>query len=68
MTQATVTETKDLVRKTAGRLGFWVAIITTVLAVIAFVIAIATPPDIGSILQEWMRHISVCKRSIIRSP
>ena len=42
-----VTETKDLDRKTAGRLGFWVAIITTVLAVIAFVIAIATPPISG---------------------
>ena len=47
MTQVTVTETKDLIRKTAGRLGFWVAIITTVLAVIAFVIAIATPPISG---------------------
>ncbi len=37
-------ETQDIARKMAGRLGFWVAILTALSAVTAFAIAVATPP------------------------
>jgi hypothetical protein len=46
------TETQDIARKIAGRLGFWVAILTAVSAVTAFAIAVATPPISGPFCQS----------------
>ena len=46
------TETQGIARKIAGRLGFWVAILTAVSAVTAFAIAVATPPISGPFCQS----------------
>jgi hypothetical protein len=46
------TETRDIIRKIAGRLGFWVAILAAVCAVTAFAIAVATPPISGPFCQS----------------
>lgn len=46
------TETQDIARKIAGRLGFWFAILTAVSALTAFAIAVATPPISGPFCQS----------------